>query len=56
MKQFAPCQEKADSVGIQMTPILVVDGQVEHHGSVPSLEHADMVDLNEVLRVYFIIN
>lgn len=33
-----PCQQKADSVGILMTPILVVDGQVKHHGSVPSLE------------------
>ncbi len=33
-----PCQEKADSVGILMTPILIVDGKVKHHGSVPSLE------------------
>jgi len=33
-----PCQEKAESVGIFMTPILVVDGEVKHHGSVPSLE------------------
>ena len=33
-----PCQDKADSVGILMTPILVVDEQVKHHGSVPSLE------------------
>ncbi|MBA3035047.1 MAG: thioredoxin family protein [Desulfobacterium sp.] len=32
-----PCQEKADSVGILMTPILVVDRHVKHHGSVPSL-------------------
>ena len=32
------CQQKADSVSILMTPILVVDGQVKHHGSVPSLE------------------
>jgi hypothetical protein len=33
-----PCQEKADSVGILMTPVLVVDGKVKQHGSVPSLE------------------
>lgn len=33
-----PCQEKADSVGILMTPILVVGGEVKNHGSVPSLE------------------
>jgi hypothetical protein len=33
-----PCQEKAESVGMLMTPILVVDGEVKHHGSVPSLE------------------
>jgi hypothetical protein len=33
-----PSQEKADSVDILMTPILVVDGVVKHHGSVPSLE------------------
>ena len=33
-----PCQEKADSVGILMTPILIVDEQGKHHGSVPSLE------------------
>ena len=33
-----PCQEKADSVDILMTPILVVDGEVKHHGGVPSLK------------------
>ena len=33
-----PCQEKADSLGILMTPILIVDGEVKHHGSVPLLE------------------
>ena len=37
-----PCQEKADSVGILMTPILVVDRKVKHHGSVPSLEQLRM--------------
>lgn len=33
-----PCQEKAESVGLLMTPIVVVDGEVKHHGSVPSIE------------------
>lgn len=33
-----PCQEQAESVGILMTPVLVVRGRVKHSGSVPSLE------------------
>ncbi len=33
-----PCQERADAVGVLMTPILVVDGKVVHHGSVPSMD------------------
>ncbi len=33
-----PCQEKAESMGMLMTPVLVVDGDVKHQGSVPSLE------------------
>ena len=33
-----PCQNAADSVGYFMTPILVVDGEVKHHGSVPTKE------------------
>jgi len=37
-----PCQEIADSVGILMTPILVVDKQVKHHGSVSSIEQLRM--------------
>ncbi len=37
-----PCQEKADSVDILMTPIVVVDKAVKHHGSVPSLEQLRM--------------
>lgn len=37
-KALLPCQEKAESVGILMTPILLVDGEVRHHGSVPSLK------------------
>ncbi len=34
-----PCQEHADSVGMLMTPVLVVDGEVKQHGSVPSIEN-----------------
>lgn len=33
-----PFQEKAGSVGVLMTPIVVVDGEVKHHGSVPTIE------------------
>jgi hypothetical protein len=33
-----PCQEKAKSVGLLMTPIVVVRGEVKHQGSVPSIE------------------
>jgi len=33
---LSPCQDAADSVGYLMTPILVIDGTVKHHGSVPS--------------------
>lgn len=33
-----PCSDKADEFGYFMTPILVVDGRVLHHGSVPSGE------------------
>jgi hypothetical protein len=33
-----PCQEKAESVGLLMTPIVVVDGIVKYHGAVPSIE------------------
>jgi len=37
-KALRPCQEKAESVGLLMTPIVIVDGQVKHHGSVPSID------------------
>ena len=33
-----PCQDAADGVGMLMTPVLIIDGKVAHHGSVPSLE------------------
>ena len=33
-----PCQEKAESVGMLMTPIMVVEGEVKQQGSVPSIE------------------
>jgi hypothetical protein len=33
-----PYQLKAESVGMLMTPILVVFGEMKHHGSVPSIE------------------
>ena len=35
-EMLRPCQGAANSVGYLMTPILVVDGTVKHHGSVPS--------------------
>lgn len=31
-----PCEEAAESAGIMMTPVLVVDGRIVHQGSVPS--------------------
>jgi len=37
-----PCQVKAASVDIFMTPILVVNEEVKHHGSVPSLKKLRM--------------
>ena len=33
-----PCREAAEAVGFFMTPILVVNGTVRHHGSVPTVE------------------
>jgi hypothetical protein len=32
-----PCREAADSVGYLMTPIVVVNGRVRHHGNVPDV-------------------
>ena len=33
-----PCREAAEAVGFFMTPILVVNDTVKHHGSVPTVE------------------
>ncbi len=33
-----PCQEKAVEAGVLMTPVLVVDGQLQHSGSVPDMD------------------
>lgn len=33
-----PYQEYADSAGVLLTPVLVVEGRVRHHGSVPSID------------------
>jgi hypothetical protein len=33
-----PCREAAEVLGFLMTPILVVNSTVKHHGSVPTLE------------------
>ena len=35
---LASCQAAADSAGYFMTPILVINGSVKHHGSVPTRE------------------
>jgi hypothetical protein len=37
-ESLRPCQEKAEAVDMLMTPILVVQGEVRHQGSVPSIE------------------
>lgn len=33
---LTPCQRIAESAGYLMTPVLIIDGRVAHHGSVPS--------------------
>jgi hypothetical protein len=37
-RMLEPCQQVAESVGYLMTPVLVVNGVVTHHGSVPTRE------------------
>jgi len=37
-ERLRPFQVKAESVGMLMTPILIIYGEVRHHGSVPSVE------------------
>jgi protein-disulfide isomerase len=34
-KELRPCQELADKIQILMTPVLIVNGKLKHHGSVP---------------------
>lgn len=36
--QFEPCRRASEAAGFLMTPILVVNGTVKHHGSVPTVE------------------
>ena len=36
--ELRPCQELADKIQILMTPVLIVNGRLKHHGSVPELE------------------
>jgi len=35
-KLLEPCQKAAETIGYLMTPILIINGQVKHHGSVPA--------------------
>jgi hypothetical protein len=37
-----PCQMKAVEVGIMMTPVLVIAGELKHQGSVPTREQVRM--------------
>jgi protein-disulfide isomerase len=35
-RELRPCQELADKIQILMTPVLIVNGKLKHHGSVPA--------------------
>ena len=37
-KLLEPCRKAAEEAGWLMTPVLIIDGEVKHHGSVPDLE------------------
>jgi protein-disulfide isomerase len=37
-EELRPCQELADKIRILMTPILIINGRLKHHGSVPELD------------------
>jgi uncharacterized metal-binding protein len=37
-ESLTACKEKAEQVGMLMTPLLIVGGKLKHHGSVPSRE------------------
>ena len=34
-EELRPCRELADKIQILMTPVLIVNGKLKHHGSVP---------------------
>jgi hypothetical protein len=40
-KLLEPCQRVAESVSYYMTPIIVINGNVKHHGSVPSRDQIE---------------
>ncbi|WP_157212094.1 hypothetical protein [Desulfomonile tiedjei] len=46
-EMLEPCQFVADTVGYFMTPVLVVNGSVKHHGSVPSREKIQVLIFGE---------
>jgi protein-disulfide isomerase len=41
-KALEPMQEMAGKVDMLMTPVLIIEGKVRHHGSVPSVEQIRM--------------
>ncbi len=44
-----PFEEKKKRINFMMTPVLIVDGEVKHQGSVPSIEQ--IMEILEPLRV-----
>ena len=34
-EELRPCRELADKIQILMTPVLIINGKLKHHGSVP---------------------
>lgn len=37
-RALQPCQEKADQLNMWMTPVLIINGRLRHHGSVPAAD------------------
>ena len=37
-EELRPCRELADKIQILMTPVLIVNGKLKHHGSVPETD------------------